>query len=110
MTRKEYINMMLSEYKITHIEGLSKISVTTNYKSSRYIDSNELVGFEVTMTGTENFILIITHGFTTKLKEQVIFVPYDRDDSSITTFHQEIEIWDEIMEKKHSLIKLIELL
>ena len=106
MTRKEYIDMMLSEYKITHIEGLSKISVTTNYKSNKYIGSNELVGFKVTMTGTENFILIITHGFTTKLKEQVIFVPYDRDSESriVKWYHQEIEIWNEIMEKKHSLI------
>lgn len=100
--------MMLSEYKITHIEGLSKISVNTNYKLNNYVDSNELVGFRVTMTGTENFILIVTHGYAPKLKEQMVFVPYDRDDESITTFHQEIEIWNEIMEKKQSLNKLIE--
>lgn len=107
MKRKDYIDMMLSEYKITHIEGLTKISVRTNFNVNTYGRGNNLVAFKIKMVGTENTILIVTKGHTTRLFEQCVFVPYDRNDKSITTFYQEIAIWNKLLKQKQSLNKLI---
>jgi len=102
MKLKQYIDMMLSEYKITHIEGLTKCQA---YRLGDGLSG--LMAFEIRMVGSNNIIAIITHGHTTKLYEQMVSVPYDRNDESITTYHQKIGIWNKLVKQKQNIDKLI---